>query len=462
VTSDDTIAAIATPPGTGGIGIIRVSGAKAESVARNIFKPLKQLDNFTPRHLYHGDIVEAETGAVLDEVLLSLMRKPRSYTGEDTVEIYCHGGFLITQAVLNEAIKAGCRPARPGEFTERAFLNNRLDLSQAEAINDLIMAQTERGRELALSHLKGKLSEKIERLRGQILNSLAFLECAIDFSEEETSPDEKNISADIAPALSEIIQELQDILATYEQGKIFRSGANVVIAGKPNVGKSSLLNALIGEKRAIVTPVPGTTRDFIEEFINIEGVPVKLTDTAGIRQPENIIEQEGIELVREKLSAANLIIILLDGSEILTNDDRDIIDGNKNRELLLVVNKTDLPLKLDISEVKTILPAADVLHVSAKYGQGLLQLKDAIHKSVTGSRAGRPADVMIANIRHKSALERTAAFLSRAREGSLSNLPAELIAIDLRDALASLDEIVNKTTNEDILHRIFSRFCVGK
>ena len=462
MTLDDTIAAIATPPGTGGIGIIRVSGAKAESVARNIFNPLKQLDNFESRHLYHGDIIEAETGNVLDEVLLSLMRKPRSYTGEDTVEIYCHGGFLITQAVLNETIKAGCRPARPGEFTERAFLNNRLDLSQAEAINDLIMAQTERGRELALSHLKGKLSEKIESLRGQILNSLVFLECAIDFSEDEISPGEKNIPADIAPALSDIIQELQDILATYEQGKIFRSGANVVIAGKPNVGKSSLLNALIGEKRAIVTPVPGTTRDFIEEFINIEGVPVKLTDTAGIRQPENIIEQEGIELVREKLSSANLIIILLDGSEILTNDDRDIIDGNKNRSILLVVNKTDLPLKLDISEVKTSLPAADVLHVSAKYGQGLLQLKDAIHNSVTGARAGRPADVMIANIRHKSALERTAAFLSRAREGSLSNLPAELIAIDLRDALASLDEIVSKTTNEDILNRIFSRFCVGK
>jgi tRNA modification GTPase len=462
VTFDDTIAAIATPPGTGGLGVVRISGPKAEDVARIIFKPSRKLDHLEPRHLYHGDIIKSETGTVLDEVLIALMKKPHSYTGEDTLEIYCHGGYLIMQALLDETIKAGCRIARPGEFTERAFLNNRLDLSQAEAVHDMITAKTDKGRELALSHLKGKLSSKIESLRGELITLLSLLESHIDFSEDEISETDFGASSGIAPALSRITLELQGILATYGKGKILRSGASVVIAGRPNVGKSSLLNALLGEKRAIVTPVPGTTRDFIEEFIVIKGAPVKLTDTAGIREPENVIEQEGIQLVSEKLSSADLIIILIDGSEGLTDDDRNIIGTNIVRNSLIVINKTDLPLRLDISEVAAIASGLDIIQISAKYGQGLQQLKDALYKAVIGSDEEKSSSVMIANIRHKSALERTVAFLSQAREGALSNTPAELTAIDIRDALSCLGEIVNKTSSEDVLNEIFSRFCIGK
>lgn len=458
---EDTIAAIATPLGTGGIGIIRVSGPQAEAVARSLFKPQKQLNNFESRRLYHGDIIAPDSGALLDEVLLVLMKKPHSYTGEDTLEIHCHGGYFILQSVFSEVIAAGCRPAAPGEFTKRAFLNNRLDLAQAEAVHDLIMAKTQRGRELALSHLKGRLSETIADLRGQLVASLAGLEAAIDFSEDEISGD-NNSPACAADTFTGMIGKLQALLATYEQGKIVRDGVDVVIAGKPNVGKSSLLNTLLGEKRAIVTPLPGTTRDFIEEFININGLGVKLTDTAGIRPAENIIEEEGIAQVREKLSTADLVLMIIDGSAGLTEEDRKIMAGLIGRRLLLVVNKNDLPQTLEMEQVRAILPEVDVLRISAKSGYGVDQLKEAIHRVLLGVPGDRHTEVMIANIRHKAALERTVAFLCQAREGALNNLPPELMVIELRDALASLSEIVDRTTNEEILQEIFSRFCVGK
>lgn len=458
---EDTIAAIATPLGTGGIGIIRVSGPQAEAVARLLFKPQKQSDDFENRRLYHGDIIAPDSGELLDEVLLTLMKKPHSYTGEDTLEIHCHGGYFILQSVFSAVIAAGCRPAAPGEFTKRAFLNNRLDLAQAEAVQDLIMAKTRRGSELALSHLKGRLSEAIDDLRGQLVAALAGLEAALDFPADEISSDYSSLAC-VADTLTSIIGKLQTLLVTYEQGKIVRDGVDVVIAGKPNVGKSSLLNSLLGEKRAIVTHLPGTTRDFIEEFINIKGFSVKLTDTAGLRAAENIIEAEGIALVREKLATADLVLVIIDGSADLTEEDRTIMAGLLGRNLLLVVNKNDLPQMLDMQQVRAILPEVGVLRISAKYGDGLDQLKEAIHRIVLDVSGNRHTEVMIANIRHKIALERTVAFLSQAREGANNNLPPELMAIDLRDALTSLSEIVARTTNEEILHEIFSRFCVGK
>jgi tRNA modification GTPase len=462
VTREDTIAAIATPPGTGGIGIIRVSGGKAEAVARKLFRPSKQFDTFLTHHLYHGDIVAPDSGAILDEVLLALMKKPSSYTGEDTLEIYCHGGHLILQAVLNETIKMGCRPALPGEFTRRAFLSNRLDLSQAEAVSDMIMARTEKGLDIALSQLKGSLSEKIDGLRSRIIAVLAEFESSIDFTEDEISPAINGPAKGALTIITDIIRALGDILATYNQGRCIRTGVNVVISGKPNVGKSSLLNALLGEKRAIVTSIPGTTRDFIEEFIDVKGVPVKLTDTAGIREPENIIEREGLKLVREKLYSADLIILLLDGSEILSDDDRNIIAENKDRRILVAINKCDLPPMLDIHELETLIPDVGFLKISAKFAQGLSRLKDAIHEAVAGLNGDISSGVMITNIRHKIALEKTVNFLSRARDGCLGNLPLELIAIDIRDSLTSLSEIVRPTTHEDILNEIFATFCIGK
>lgn len=458
----DTIAALATPPGTGGIGVIRISGPRAIEIARRLFKPGENFTAFVSHRLYHGDIISPASGAVLDEALITLMKAPRSYTGEDTLEIYCHGGFFILQSVLEEVLAAGCRPAAPGEFTQRAFLNGRLDLAQAEAVSDLIMAKTEQGRELALSHLKGRLSEKIEAIRQEIVASLALLEAGIDFAEEEVSPDGTREAAAGAIALTEILEKLQALLSTYKQGKLLRHGANVVLAGKPNVGKSSLLNALLGEKRAIVTPLPGTTRDFIEEFINIAGVPVKLTDTAGIGPTADIVEQAGIALVREKLVLADLILLILDGSAALAEEDRQVMADVAAQPCLIVVNKTDLPRQLDPAEVRAALPDAEMLPISAKYGEGLDLLKEAIYQAVLGLPENRGVEVMIANLRHKNVLENTIALLSQAAAGMRSRLPPESIAVELRDALACLGEMVEKTTNEEILEQIFSRFCIGK
>lgn len=458
----DTIAALATPPGTGGIGVIRLSGPRAAEIAHCLFKPAKKIISFVSHRLYHGDIIAPDSGAVLDEVLLTLMQAPRSFTGEDTLEIYCHGGLFIQQAILREVIAAGCRLAAPGEFTQRAFLNGRLDLAQAEAVSDLIMAKTEQGRDLALSHLKGRLSEKIEEMRQTIISLLALLEAGIDFAAEEVSPERASDAAPSAKLLDGIIGKMQALLSTYEQGKVFRHGANVVLAGKPNVGKSSLLNAMLGEKRAIVTPLPGTTRDFIEEIVNIAGVPVKLTDTAGIGPTTDIIEREGIALVREKLAVADLILLILDGSNLLAEEDRQIINDLTGRPCLVVINKIDLLQRLDLPELRVLLPDSPVLPISAKYGEGLTRLKESIYQAVLGIPENRGVDVVIANMRHKSILEKTISFLSQAAIGVRSNMPPELIAIDIRDALDSLSEIVGTTTNEEILEEIFSRFCIGK
>ncbi len=456
---EDTIAAISTPPGSGGIGVIRISGANAGHIAQVLFRPSKKSKHFVSHHLYHGDIIAPETGKVLDEVLITLMEKPRSFTGEDTLEIYCHGGRLITEAILGETIKAGCRLAMPGEFTKRAFLNNRLDLSQAEAVFDIITAKTERGRELALSHLKGTLSAKIEDLRSCIIHVLALIEASIDFSEDEISGRQNK---DVFPQLTDITDKLRDLLLTYDHGKILRNGIGVVIAGKPNAGKSSLLNALLGEKRAIVTPIPGTTRDFIEEFVNIEGIAVKLTDTAGIRTPENAIEKEGIDFLREKLAVADLIIILLDGSVEFSADDRNIISDTIGRDILVALNKIDLPSRLPLSDVEALMPGTDIIPISAKYGDGLSALKKAIYKAALGTDIDCRSDAIISNMRHKCSLEKAASFISQAKDGILNNLSPELIAVDLNDALASLGEIAGKTASDDILEQIFSHFCIGK
>lgn len=457
MTLKDTIAAIATPMGVGGLGIIRVSGPKSEEIARKLFKPRKRVDKFMTHYLYHGEIISPETGATLDEVLLTFMRKPHSYTGEDTLEINCHGGPLILQVVLTEVIKAGARLAEPGEFTKRAFLNNRLDLSQAEAVVDMIMAKTERSLELAISHLKGELTSKIGALRTSIIDLLAILEASIDFSEEDLDVEQE---PGIIRRIQAIVDDLHAMLKTYEQGKIYRHGLGAVITGKPNVGKSSLLNRLLGEKRAIVTPIPGTTRDFIEEFTNIKGIPVRLTDTAGIRHPEDIVEEEGIALVREKLSLADLVVIVLDGSKELTEEDVEIIEENRERKAILVINKADLPHVIDIQKVHQLAPDLHPLWISAKYGDGIPSLKEAIYALVM--KQDHQSTMMITNIRHKMALERAVALLSQAKDSIIGGLSPEFPALDLREALDTLGEIIGETVNEDILDRIFSTFCIGK
>ena len=461
MTFRDTIAAIATPPGVGGVGLIRVSGPSAEGIARRLFRPSRPLGAFLSHHLYHGEIVAPDTGTTLDDVLTAFMKGPHTYTGEDTLEINCHGGSLILRTVLDEIFKAGARPAERGEFTKRAFLNDRLDLSQAEAVLDLVTAQTRDGISAAARRLKGTLSARIELIRSALIDLLAGIEASIDFSAEDgvvEAPD------GAFAGFQALIDDLTALAATYRRGRITREGVGIVIAGRPNVGKSSLLNRLLGEKRAIVTPIPGTTRDFIEEAVDIGGIPVRLTDTAGIRPPENSIEKEGIDLVWERLADADAILFLLDGSTALTPEDRELLAKLEAKTLIPVINKSDLPQQLDGEALAELLPgtAPPPIRISAKYGNGIEDLTAAIRTTVLAAPAEEAPEAMIAHLRHKVALERAIECLARAQNGLREGLPPELVALELREALDALGEITGRTTSEEVIERIFANFCVGK
>ncbi len=455
----DTIAAIATPPGVGGIGIIRVSGPKAGEIGRLLFRPAKEPCPFATHHLYHGDLVSPETGNLLDEVLITLMRGPRSFTGEDVLEIHCHGGQVILRTVLESVLRAGARPADPGEFTRRAFLNNRMDLSQAEAVADLIMVKTRRGLDACLAQLKGRLSEKIHSLRESLMEILVLLEADVDFPDEDLDilPVPR-----IAVMMESAAAEIKVILGTYDDGRIFREGLKTVIAGRPNVGKSSLLNRLLGEERAIVTPIPGTTRDFIEEAVHIEGLPVRLTDTAGIRDTGNIIEQKGVERVWEKLSGADAVILLLDGSEELSGEDRALLESVEKKKCIVAINKSDLPPRLTEEDVAKMMPGVRPIRISAKYGDGTAQLKEKILDLAGRERSSSENDVVIGSLRYKTAFEKAAELILKASESLLSGFSPEFAAQDIKEALRHLEEIVGETTSEDLLDRIFSSFCIGK
>ncbi len=461
MTFRDTIAAIATPPGVGGVGLIRVSGPSAEGIARLLFRPSRPLAAFLSHHLYHGEIVAPDTGSTLDDVLAAFMKGPHTYTGEDTLEISCHGGPLILRTVLDEVFRAGARPAERGEFTKRAFLNDRLDLSQAEAVLDLITAQTREGISAAAGRLKGSLSARIGVIRSAIIDLLAGIEASIDFSEEDGVGE---VSGDASTGFQALIDDLTALAATYRRGRITREGVGIVIAGRPNVGKSSLLNRLLGEKRAIVTPIPGTTRDFIEEAVEIGGIPVRLTDTAGIRPPENVIEKEGIDLVWERLAAADAVLFLLDGSMALTPEDRELLAKIEAKTLIPVINKSDLPQHLAGQALAELLPgaAAPPIRISAKYGTGIEDLTAAIRTTVLATPAEEAPEAMIAHLRHKVTLERAAECLTHAQSSLHGGLPPELVALDLREALDALGEITGRTTSAEVIERIFAKFCIGK
>lgn len=461
MTGRDTIAAIATPPGTGGIGVIRISGTAAEGIGRRLFRTSRQIDAFLSHHLYHGDIVAPETGAVLDDVLIAFMKGPHTYTGEDTLEISCHGGPLILRTVLAEVVRAGARPAGRGEFTKRAFLNGRLDLSQAEAVLDLISAKTPEGLSAAVDRLKGKLSGRIETVRNAIIDLLTAIEAAIDFAEDDGVVETTGTSL---PEFQAVIDDLGALAATYRRGRIIREGIGVVIAGRPNVGKSSLLNRILGEKRAIVTPVPGTTRDFIEETVNIGGIPVRLIDTAGIRDPESAVEKEGIDLVWERLVTTDVVLLVLDGSKALTPEDQGVLAQMQTKPLIPVINKSDLPQQLDEKTLGGLLPEGTpaAVRISAKYGDGIDRLTAAIHEMILATPAAETPEAIIADLRHKVALEKAAECLARARGGLRDGLSSELVALEVREALDSLGEITGRTTSEEVLDRIFANFCVGK
>ncbi|MCS7278961.1 MAG: tRNA uridine-5-carboxymethylaminomethyl(34) synthesis GTPase MnmE [Thermodesulfobacteriaceae bacterium] len=458
----DTIAAIATPLGRGAIGIIKISGDLSLEILKTLFRPNQPISEIRPRYLYYGHIVDPKTEKVIDEVLVAYMKKPYSYTREEVVEIYAHSGAVVLKKILELVLLSGARLAEPGEFTLRAFLNGRIDLSQAEAVEELISAKSELALNLALNNLLGKFSEKVQFLRSQLLEVLAQVESAIDFPEEDIeimNPPEliQKIERDILPTI-------EFFIANYKQGKIYREGINLVIAGKPNVGKSSLMNALLREERAIVTPIPGTTRDFLEEPALLNGIPVKLIDTAGLRETEDLVEKIGVERAKEKLKEADLVLLLVDVGFKPTSEDLKIYEEVKSYPHLVVLNKIDLEPNYtsDWQEFFRI-KGEEFLEISALKGTNLERLTQRIVEKILGEDGVGQVPEVVPNLRQKVALEKAKEFLENAIEELRGKNPLpELIAVELRGALSSLSEIVGEVTTEEILTQIFSTFCIGK
>jgi tRNA modification GTPase len=454
----DTIAAVATPPGEGGVGIIRVSGPDAEQIAARIFVRGSGKSGPLRSHvLYHGKILNPENHAILDEVLLAIMRKPRSYTAEDVVEIHCHGGAFLVRQLLGLVLSQGARHAEPGEFTRRAFLNGRLDLAQAEAVLDLVRARTDAALNLALTQVEGGLSKWVHKIREELLEVLVQVEAAIDFPEEEIELLQRRQLAD---KITKLRNKIIDLTATYEWGRLFREGAKVCICGRPNVGKSSLLNALVEEDRVIVTPIPGTTRDVIEETVNLGGLPVVLWDTAGIRNSDDAVEQLGVARSQQHLDKADALLVVLDGACRLEEDDRIVLASASEKKAILVVNKTDLPRKLELAELNGVTSCSEIAFVSAKDGGGVMALKERIRSLVLAG--SHDSEVVLTRVRQRSALERSAGALARAALTLEQNYAAEFVGVDLNECREALEEIIGVVTNDDILERIFSEFCIGK
>ncbi len=454
---DDTIAAIATPLGEGGLAVVRVSGADALTIADRVFRPSgrsPQAPSQVASHtLHHGWVVGGER--VVDEVLLTVMRAPRTYTREHVVEISCHGGLLVAKLVLEAVLEHGARLALPGEFTKRAFLNGRLDLAQAEAVADLIRSRTELALAAANEQLAGKLSHRMNRLRDDLLDLLAHVEAHIDFPEEDIAPD---TMAQLCGRLREAVTFMDEFLRSAREGQVLRRGLRAAIIGLPNVGKSSLLNQLLGHDRAIVSPMPGTTRDTIEETANIRGLPVVFVDTAGLREAGDEIEGEGVRRSHAARARAELVLHVLDASEPLTPADEECLREYAARAHILVCNKCDLGRKLVLPQV----PGAPAVEVSCVTGQGIEVLKEAIRQAIwAGEIKAEMLEVMI-NARHQEALRRAREAALRTREALEAGHSLELAALDLRLAVNAVGEIVGKTTTEDLLDSIFSQFCIGK
>ncbi len=458
VFTDDTIAAIATPLGTGGIGIIRISGPRSLEIATRLFRPHQAVSPLKSHHLYHGVIVDPEEGHTIDEVLLSYMAKPRSYTREDVVEVNCHGGLVPLKEILSLMLKGGARLAEPGEFTRRAFLNGRLDLAQAEAVIDLIESKSSLAVRNASSQLQGVLSQEIGTLKEGLMEILSLLEASIDFPEEEL---ESFSPQQLIPGIDGLISRIEKLVDTYAEGRLFKEGVSAVIAGKPNVGKSSLFNALLGEERTIVTALPGTTRDFVEEVITLSGIPLKITDTAGLRDSSDSIEEEGVRRTRNKMDQADLIVLVIDGS--VESDNLEIPPVLSNgRKVVVACNKADLPQRVSLERMKGLFPASPVVATSALYKRGLGELKSALASLLISNPHAQPTSVVLSNLRHKQSLEKTADCLKQARKGLEGETPPEFISTDIQSALHHLGEITGQTSTEELLDRIFSRFCIGK
>ena len=456
----DTICAIATPIGEGGVAIIRISGENALSIASKIFVAKNNCDvkNMQTYTMKYGNVIEIDNKEIIDDVILSYMKSPKSYTGENVVEINCHGGVVSTNSVLNQIIRAGARLAEPGEFTKRAFLNGRIDLSQAEAVMDIITAKTELSMKSAMLQSNGALSREILELRKYLLNVLALIEYAVDFTEDDEDIIDDNLVLQVKEGIDKTILKIKNLLSNADEGKIIRDGLNIVIVGKPNVGKSSLLNALLKEKRAIVTDVPGTTRDVIEEYINLDGIPIRITDTAGIRETEDIVEKIGVEKSKEKIEEADLIILMLDASRDIDEEDKAIIDKIKNRKYIVLLNKIDLDMEISQEVINDL---DNKIDISAKTGKGIDDLKIEI-KNLFFNGEINSESLIISNTRHKQALYRSLENCDIALNRVNANEYLDLISIYITAAMKALGEITGDELEEDLLNKIFSEFCVGK
>jgi len=456
----DTITAIATAPGIASIGVVRVSGALAENIITKIFKPYHPLPLLHSHHLYYGEIISPKTGKILDVALVTLMRAPHSYTGEDVLEIHAHGAPVVLTAILETIIELGARVAAPGEFTRRALLNGRFDVLQIEAIGDLLAARTPLAAEVALKGVRGEASQMITEIREEMLEILSQVEAHLDFGEDLAEGETETMLLAKLQGLSDKIASLS---ATYREGHLISSGISCPIVGRANVGKSSLLNALLGKKRALVAPQSGTTRDFIEEAMFHEGWEIRLCDTAGIRGEATDLEKAGIEFVWERLALADIALFLLDGSQPLTKEDKELAEKIDSRDFLVVINKNDLPAAFPLSEAAAIAPGREIISISAKDGSGIRELKTAIihHFRESGS-SETSRGVIITKARHQAALAGASSFLYQAATNLKAGAFAELIAQDIREALASISSITNVVDNEEILDRIFANFCVGK
>lgn len=456
---DDTIAAIATASGEGGIGIIRISGPKSLEVAEEIFFSMsgKKISEYPARTLIFGNIKDGDKK--IDEVLVAYMKGPNSYTAEDVIEINCHGGFISVKRILELVLSKDVRLAEAGEFTKRAFLNGRIDLSQAEAVIDVINAKTDKAHEVAENQLDGSLSNRIREFREKVTELLAQVEVAIDYPEEDiefiayTTLEEKT---------RELNKDIKKLYETSESGKIFREGLKTVIVGKPNVGKSSLLNSILGENRAIVTDIPGTTRDVIEEFVNIKGIPLKIVDTAGIRETDDVVEKIGVEKSMASFDTADLIIMVVDSSSELSEEDREILEKVQGKETILLLNKTDLPQVIDEEEVKKYVNEENIIKISALHNEGIENVHDRIEAMVYKGDIKSSSNVIITNSRHKDALYRAMKSAEDAMRAIEDRMPLDFVEVDLKNIWDYLGYINGDTVSEDLLDNIFHNFCIGK
>jgi len=458
---NDTIVAISTPLASAGIGIIRISGDEALKIISKIFVPKKSMDNrnIVSHTLHYGYIIDPKYNRTLDEVLVSYMLKPNTYTRENIIEINAHGGLIVLQSILSLVLRSGARIAEPGEFTKRAFLNGRIDLSQAEAVMDIIHSKTELALNASVNQLSGNIKNEIEKIKKNLLETIAHIEASIDYPEYDID----ELSADqVKEKMEKVATKIKYLISSYDNGKIIREGIKTVIVGKPNVGKSSLLNALLKEQRAIVTDIPGTTRDSLEEYMNIHGIPLKLIDTAGIRLTEDIIEKIGVNRSKELMLNADLILFVIDSSECLTTEDEEIMELISNQKVIILMNKSDLNKKVKKEHLKEHLREMTIIETSALKFEGLDQLQEQIKNMFMIGNIQIDNETVIHNIRHKQSLEKAIESIYNVIESIDNRMPEDCYAIDLHSAYEHLGEITGDHVNDDIIKQIFSQFCLGK